>query len=145
MNRTNPSVPEPGPVAVPTLDELIEHPERAATLPRHVAAALYPGAARVEAALRARMLSLAAEPAVAPAQPAPAEPASEGPEWLTADEAVALGVPRRWLTDKARWLAREGVVVRLGHKTIRYNRAKLRALLEREARTAQVHAQGGRP
>ena len=93
------------PVAVPSLDELAEHPERAASLTAEAVEKLLVEHATVGAVLLGRLLATRA-----------AEKAVSKPEThlMNAREAAErLRVPRSWISD----MARQGKIrsVRLGH------------------------------
>jgi hypothetical protein len=111
-------------VTVPSLDALADDPNIAASLPRETATVLYTQAARVEAALRARLLG---DPGPASSSPEP----RESEEWLNADQVEArFGIPKRWLTDHARDLRQRRIVSRPSRKLIVYHRGRLARLLE---------------
>jgi hypothetical protein len=106
------------PALVPTLDEIVREPARAAALAAETVRALFGQAAIAQATLLPRLLLNDSGPAI-----------PEKPEdWISLEEAAALvGRPRSWLLRRH---PRPAWLKRLGRKTFVVNRRGLERWLD---------------
>ena len=123
--------------SVPTLDELIAHPERVKGLPMPILAGLQLQLSAVQAAIAAEVLS-------SPIRPARVDPSpdrtrgAEGPEteeWIGGKAATErFALPRAWLQRHSVQLQRAGIARRFGHRTVVYEAHRLDRFLTKTAR-----------
>jgi hypothetical protein len=107
------------PAALPALDELVHHPERAAGLPLEAARALLAQCAQVHGALLARLVEAAPDGAGGP------QAAGEDRLLEVKDAAQRLGVGPDWVYRRVNTLP---FIVRLG-RTVRVSAAGLERYL----------------
>jgi len=132
--------PDPGRVnatSVPTLDELIAHPERVKGLPMPVLAGLQLQLSAVQAAIAAEILSTPIRPARVDPSPdrTRAAEGTETEEWIGGKAAtVRFALPRAWLQRHSAQLQRAGIARRFGHRTVVYEAHRLDRFLTKTAR-----------
>jgi hypothetical protein len=110
---------------VPSLEELAQAPERAATLPLATARVLYQRAALVQSLLLGRLLEGSPTPASAPPSTEPQR------EWLSGEQvAERFGLSLTWLAEHRRELRRAGILAQPSRKTFVYHARRLGRYLE---------------
>jgi hypothetical protein len=123
--------------SVPTLDELIAHPERMKGLPMPVLAGLQLQLSAMQAAIAAELLSAQIQPARVGPSPdrTRAAEGTDAEEWIKGKVAtVRFALPRAWLQRHTVQLQRAGIARRLGHRTVVYEAHRLDGFLTKTAR-----------